>query len=124
MEGMRMAVVEAEVYVLDDDTNSLRAPDAASRDKLLAKLHEQLAVVSSIDGLGLWSWDAASDGVWASPQARRILGLDEYELLTRDNLLAAVHPADLPRVLQAIGATTRTSDVVPIACRTRARSAG
>ncbi len=121
MEGMRMAVVEAEVYVLDDDTNSLRAPDAASRDKLLAKLHEQLAVVSSIDGLGLWSWDAASDGVWASPQARRILGLDEYELLTRDNLLAAVHPADLPRVLQAIGATTRTSDLVQLELRVAER---
>ncbi len=121
MEGMRMAVVEAEVYVLDDDTNSLRAPDAASGEKLLAKLHEQVAVVSSIDGLGLWSWDAASDCVWASPQARSILGLDQYELLTRDNLLAAVHPADLPRVLRAIGSTTRTSDLVQLELRVAGR---
>src|SRR5208283_1481073 len=121
MEGMRMAVVEAEVFVLDDDTKSLRAPDAALGEKLLAKLHEQLAVVSSIDGLGLWSWDAASDGVWASPRARSILGLDEYELLTRDNLLAAVHPADVPRVLQAIGSTTRMGDLVQLELRVAGR---
>src|SRR5271165_4776211 len=99
MEGMRMSVVEAEVYALDDDAaNSLRAVDPALADKLLAELHDRLAVVSSIDGLGLWSWDAASDGVWASPQARSILGLGEYDLPTRDSLLARVHPADLPRV--------------------------
>ena len=117
-----MAVVEAELYALDDDAaHLLRAPDAASRDKLLAKLHEQLAVVSSIDGLGLWSWDAASDGVWASPQARSILGFDEYALLTRDILLAAVHPADLPRALQAIGSTTRTSELVQLQVRVAGR---
>ncbi len=112
-----MAVVEAEVYALDDVANPLRAADAASGEKLLVKLHEQLAVVSSIDGLGLWSWDAASDGVWASQQARSILGLGEYDLLTRDSLLAQVHPADLPRVLRAIGSTTRTSDVVQLELR-------
>jgi len=117
-----MAVVEAELYALDEDAaHLLRAPDAASRDKLLAKLHEQLAVVSSIDGLGLWSWDAASDGVWASPQARSILGFDEYALLTRDILLAAVHPADLPRALQAIGSTTRTSELVQLQVRVAGR---
>ncbi len=118
MEGIRMSAVEAEVFALEGDAaNSLRAPEAASGDKLLAELHEQLAVVSSIDGLGLWSWDAPSDGVWASQQTRSILGLGEYELLTRDSLLAAVHPADLPRVLQAIGSSTRTGDVVQLELR-------
>ena len=117
-----MAVVEAEIYALEREAaNPLGAPDAAARDRLLAKLHAQLAVVSSIDGLGLWSWDAASDGVWASPQARSILGFDEYELLTRDSLLAAVHPADLPRVLQAINSITRTSDLVQMELRAAGR---
>jgi len=123
MEGMRKALFEAEVYTLDDDAaDSLRAVDPALADKLLAELHDRLAMVSSIDGLGLWSWDAASDGVWASEPARSILGLGEYDLLTRDSLLARVHPADLPRVLQAIGSTTRTGDVAQLELRVAGRS--
>lgn len=71
-------------------------------DRLLAEHHEQLALISSMSSFGFWSWDAASDKVWASQQTRRILALAEHEPLTGPALLACVHPDDRPDVLRAI----------------------
>jgi C4-dicarboxylate-specific signal transduction histidine kinase len=65
---------------------------------------EQLALISSINTLGFWSWTAASDRVWVSRHARRILGLQEHGQLTRESLLAAVHPSDRASVVRAVSA--------------------
>ncbi len=56
-------------------------------------------------GLGFWSWDRATDEVWASGDARRILGLHARTPLSRDALLAAIHPMDRAGVVRAISAT-------------------
>lgn len=56
-------------------------------------------------GLGFWSWDRATDEVWASGDARRILGLHARTPLSRDALLAAIHPVDRAGVVRAISAT-------------------
>lgn len=56
-------------------------------------------------GLGLWSWDRATDEVWASKDARSILGLHASSPLSRDTLLAAIHPMDRAGVARTISAT-------------------
>src|SRR5450755_390938 len=74
---------------------------------LVAESHEQLALISSMSSFGFWSWDAATDKVWASRHTRTILALAEDEPLTGPTVLAAVHPEDRPALLNAINLTSR-----------------
>jgi C4-dicarboxylate-specific signal transduction histidine kinase len=90
---------------------------AAESKEFLAECQEQLALISSISTLGFWSWDAAIDRVWASKHARRILGFEEHEELTRHSLLAAVHPADRSGVLQAVNTSDRPDNAVEMELR-------
>ena len=78
---------------------------------------EQLELITSLGSIGLWHWDAASDSVWASRQARAILGLAEDVPLARDALLAAIHPADDASVLQAIQTVAHSDHAMEIELR-------
>ena len=75
----------------------------------IAKSREKLALISSIATLGFWSWNAATGRFWASTHTRRILGFDEHIELTRESLLAALHPSDRATVLRTI-MTPETAD--------------
>jgi len=81
----------------------------ARAQALVADAEERLAVISTMQGFGFWSWDAATNHVWASAHVRRVMGMEEGAALSRDTLLAAVHPADRARVLQAIAAARRSA---------------
>jgi C4-dicarboxylate-specific signal transduction histidine kinase len=78
-----------------------------SAEKVAALGEERLALLSSMSSFGFWSWDAATDSGWANENARGILGLGQFESLTGQSLLAAIHPEDRPRVLEAINSATR-----------------
>ncbi|MGO9934390.1 MAG: sensor histidine kinase [Steroidobacteraceae bacterium] len=73
-------------------------------EKLHAASQERMALISSIASLGFWSWDAATDRVWASKHARSILALDESVPLIGPSLIAAIHPEDRPSVLRMVNA--------------------
>jgi PAS domain S-box-containing protein len=111
-----MNIIETEIPWLDDDgareaelasSPCARGPQSPQSDveRLIAEGQEQLALVSSISTLGLWKWDRSTDEVWASKHARSILGFDESALLTRDSLLAVIHPLDRAGMVKAIGST-------------------
>jgi len=95
---------------------ALRRPRRRA-ERLLAKIQERLALISSLRSLGFWSWNAATDEVWASKHTRSILGLDEDAVLARERLLAAIHPVDRANALQAISATARQGDTVEMELR-------
>jgi C4-dicarboxylate-specific signal transduction histidine kinase len=99
--------------------NTLRGNKRAQRraEKRLANARERLALFSSTRSLGFWRWNRAIDEVWASKHARRILGLEARKPLTRDLLLATVHPEDRDRIVRAIGATKSHSDTVEMELR-------
>lgn len=59
--------------------------------------------------------------VWASGHTRRILGLAARGTLTRDTLLAAIHPVDRAAVVRAIGRTTSQTDTVEMELRVVSR---
>jgi C4-dicarboxylate-specific signal transduction histidine kinase len=86
-------------------------------EKLLAETQARLSLISSMRDLGFWSWDATSDRVWASTQARTILVLDEDIPLTLETLLSAIHPDDRVGVLKAFSATGRASDTMQMEFR-------
>jgi C4-dicarboxylate-specific signal transduction histidine kinase len=81
-------------------------------EHLLAEGDEILALISSLSCAGLWSWDAATNLVWASKRARSILGLDEDAPLTRETVLSAIHPADRAVLSQILSVNPRPSDTV------------
>jgi C4-dicarboxylate-specific signal transduction histidine kinase len=81
-------------------------------EHLLAEGDEILALISSLSCAGLWSWDAATNLVWASKRARGILGLDDDAPLTRETVLGAIHPADRTLLSQILSVNPRPSDAV------------
>jgi signal transduction histidine kinase len=86
-------------------------------EKLHAASQERLALISSIASLGFWSWDAATDRVWASRHARSILALDHEAALTGASLIAAIHPEDRPGVLRIINSSGPPIDTMEMELR-------
>jgi two-component system, LuxR family, sensor kinase FixL len=86
-------------------------------ERCLASARERLALLSSVTGPGFWSWDRATDVVWASATARDVLGLAARGSLTRDTLLAAIQPLDRAAWIRAVGGTTHQTDTVEMELR-------
>jgi len=85
--------------------------------KLLTQSDERLSLISSIGSLGFWNWDAASDEVWASKNARSILALDPLAPLMESSFLAAIHPEDRPNVMRKINSVGPSSDEMEMELR-------
>ena len=83
---------------------------------------EQLELIDSLRSVGLWHWDAATDSVWASKNARAILGLGEDVPMAREALLARIHPADAASGLQAIQTCANTGAMIEMQLRVMGRA--
>ena len=75
-----------------------------------AENQERLDLIASMSGFGFWSWDAATDQVWASAHARAVLGIDPHAPLVSETVLAAIHSEDRSDVLDTITATALNKD--------------
>jgi signal transduction histidine kinase len=82
-----------------------------------AESQDRLRLIESMDSFGFWSWDAATDQVWASARARAIFGIDEDAPLIRDGLLAVIHPVDRANVLQTVSQSASPSDTMEMELR-------
>jgi PAS domain S-box-containing protein len=83
----------------------------------LANALERVRLLSSMSSLGFWGWDRASDAAWASRHARNILGLDASARLTRDTLIATIHPEDRAHIARAIRGTRSHGDSIEMEFR-------
>jgi signal transduction histidine kinase len=80
-----------------------------SRDVLLAsrlsrelrESEQRLKLAASGAGAGLWTWDSSSMHVWATEQARALLGLDQTADIHPADVLRVVDPADAHEVSDA-----------------------
>jgi hypothetical protein len=86
-------------------------------EEMSSESQERLALISSIASLGFWSWDAATDRVWASKHARSILALEDGIALTSGSLIAAIHPEDRPSVLRIINSSGPPIDTMEMELR-------
>jgi PAS domain S-box-containing protein len=77
------------------------ATRSRTADAALHTSEERLALALAGTSTGVWEWDARSNAVQASPEARAILGAGDEATL--DAFMRAVHPDDYPR-LHAAGA--------------------
>jgi PAS domain S-box-containing protein len=98
---------------------------AAWRDVTARKLGEQqlresesrLQLALAAADTGVWAWEPASDMLYQDARAQEILGLtppDEPNslMVPFGRLLQALHPADAPRVEQALGLALREHSVL------------
>jgi PAS domain S-box-containing protein len=83
----------------------------------LARARERLALLASVKSLGFWRWDRTTDIVWVSKHARSILGLAARGSLTRDAMLAAIHPVDRIALVGVISGAVRQTDSVEMELR-------
>jgi signal transduction histidine kinase len=84
-----------------------------NKAELLARQSEQrLTEISSMSGFGFFTWDAATDRVWASDHARRVLLLDALNGLLGRDVLKSVHPEDRPSVLKGFNSAVASGEIV------------
>lgn len=80
-----------------DLTNEVRAQDELRK----SESRWQYALTSAGDGL--WDWDAATDGVFFSPQWKRMLGYEEEEIGNDlSEWESRIHPADRDECLRRL----------------------
>jgi PAS domain-containing protein len=86
-----------------------------SRDVLLAsrlarelrESEQRLTLAASSAGAGLWTWDSSSMHVWATGQARAMLGLDQTADIHPADVLRVVDPADVHELSDAFRAALK-----------------
>ena len=99
-----------QVAVLFSDITERRRGELALRESQ-ERLEQAL---SAGRGVGAWEWDVAADLVKADGRFARLYGVDPKraaEGAPIAEVLAAVHPADLPRLEQSIQAALRSGDL-------------
>lgn len=63
-------------------------------ERLLKESEERMTFTAASANLGLWQFDRDSRKLWATEHCRALFGLNRDSELTRDTLLAAIHPED------------------------------
>jgi PAS domain S-box-containing protein len=84
-------VIALGAMALEVSRDVLRAARLA-RD--LRESEQRLTLAASGAGAGLWTWDSTSMRVWATEQARALLGLDRTVDITPADVMRVVDPAD------------------------------
>jgi PAS domain S-box-containing protein len=63
-------------------------------EALLKESEERMTFAAASVNVGLWQFDRATNELWATEHCRALFGLGKDVPLTRDTILAAVHPED------------------------------
>jgi PAS domain S-box-containing protein len=63
-------------------------------EALLQESEERMAFTAASVNAGFWQYDRNNEELWATPSLRNLLGLKSDVPLTREVLLAAIHPED------------------------------
>jgi PAS domain S-box-containing protein len=75
--------------------------DRKQQEELLRQSEARLQLALEADGAGMWENSVETGEFIASERALTLHGLSPGSPMTRDNLLAAMHPQDRPKVEQA-----------------------
>jgi PAS domain S-box-containing protein len=78
------------------------------KEELLRESEARLQLALDAGGAGMWERSLESEEFIASDRALTLHGLPPASPITRDDVRAAVHPEDLPRVEQALRETLET----------------
>jgi len=90
-------IVVAMGYELSRDV--IRAARMAEE---LQEHAESMSLAATAAQLALWRWDLSRDVIWVSPQGRKLYGIPDGEVVSRQRFLDAVHPDDREATQQAL----------------------
>jgi two-component system sensor kinase FixL len=71
--------------------------DVLAAARIAVELREserRMELASAVGNLGMWAWDIVHDTMWATRQARLLLGFSETEMLSQEKFTNALHPDD------------------------------
>lgn len=94
------ATPEGEVlgfFALVHDITELKRVEAALRES-----EERLRVATQAAGVGVWTWDIATDEVFWTRECYLVMGVEDFGG-TLDDFRRSVHPEDLEEVWAAVG---------------------
>jgi PAS domain S-box-containing protein len=120
LAGMSFAMIREECAWPEALVNRLHLvgqvfANAISRrysDLAVRESEERLRLASESAGMGLWSLDILSGLAWATPPARKMLGIGEKEPITLEIILDRVHPEDQARFRSALAqASTAETEI-------------
>jgi two-component system sensor kinase FixL len=60
----------------------------------LRESEQRMELASAAGNLGMWAWDIVHNTMWATTQARSLLGVSESEILSQEKFTNALHPDD------------------------------
>jgi PAS domain S-box-containing protein len=92
------------VHALERDREALAA-EVAQRDADLAAHNARLRLALKAGALGTWTVDLPEWVLTASSGCKRVFGRSVGEPFTYEDLLASIHPEDLPRMQAAVRRT-------------------
>lgn len=102
---------EAHLDPIRDETGETKRVlfwtlDVSDREENLAALRkseERYALVASGGNDGLWDWDMITDELYVSPRWKAVVGYEENEQITRQNLKEKIiHPEDAEKVKEVL----------------------
>jgi PAS domain S-box-containing protein len=99
-----VTVERHRVLKLEQDREALAA-EVAERDADLAAHNARLRMALKAGALGTWTLDLPEQTLTASSGCKRVFGRPMGEPFTYDQLLAAIHPDDLPAMRAAVART-------------------
>lgn len=83
-------------------------------EALLKESEERMTFAAASVNLGLWQFDRTTNELWATEHCRALFGLADGVPLTRDTILAAIHPEDRELAIAALRETAKPSEVTDL----------
>ncbi len=89
---------------------------------LLKESEERMTLTAASANVGLWQFDRETSELWATEYCRALFGLGREVPLTRDTILATIHPEDREIAILSLRATWNADQSavrdVRVSCRT------
>jgi PAS domain S-box-containing protein len=101
---MDVTVERHRVHKLEQDREALAA-EVAQRDADLVAHNARLRLALKAGALGTWTIDLPEGVLTASSGCKRVFGRSVADPFTYEDLLAAIHPEDLPKMQAAVRRT-------------------
>lgn len=95
-----LAILLAMAYELTRDVFA-----AAKLSEQLEEGQRRMDLASAAASLGMWTWDALRDQIWATDRARSLLGAPDSDPLNLAGFMGALHPADRDALRRSIDGT-------------------
>ena len=81
-------------------------------ERLLKASKERMSFAAASANIGLWQFDLKTNELWATEHCRSLFGLSHELPLTRDTVLATIHPEDRKLAISALRDASNASRAV------------